>query len=115
PIALRAGATVSGKLADSDDIRFYALPVQAGRNYTLELTAPYDGVVAIGVPNPVEPEDGDAGTGFAEVKSQDSNTTGTERLNFTARANGTVLVRVRCFGIGNSSGEYTLKAIDADS
>ncbi|HEX7752088.1 MAG TPA: PPC domain-containing protein, partial [Novosphingobium sp.] len=113
PAVLRPGATVSGRLADGDDARLYALPVVAGRSYRLELTAPYDGVVGIGLPNPVEPEGGDArDAGFAEVKSQDSGTTGTERLTFTARNSGQLLVRVKSFGIGDSDGAYTLVAKD---
>ena len=114
PAALRSGATVTGKLADGDAVAVYALPVAAGRSYRLELTAAYDGVVAIGVPNPVEPEDGNSGAdaGFTEIKSQDSGTTGTERLNFTARTSGQLLVRVKSFGIGETDGAYTLKASD---
>lgn len=114
PAPLRAGATVTGRLADGDAVAVYALPVAAGHSYRLDLTAPYDGVVAIGVPNPVEPEDGGAGpdAGFTEIKSQDSGTSGTETLTFTARGNGQLLVRVRSFGIDESDGGYTLKAVD---
>ena len=114
PAALRVGAVTSGKLADGDAIAMYALPVVAGHSYRVELTATYDGVVAIGVPNPVEPEDGGSGAdaGFTEIKSQDGGTTGTEKLTFTARGNGQVLVRVKCFGIGETDGGYTLKAVD---
>lgn len=114
PAALRAGASASGKLADGDAIAMYALPVVAGHSYRLELTAAYDGVVAIGVPNPVEPEDGGSGAdaGFSEIKAQDSGTTGTEKLTFTARGNGQILVRVKSFGIGETDGGFTLKAID---
>lgn len=114
PVALRAGASVSGKLADGDDVKVYSLAVAAGRSYRLELTAGYDSVVAIGMANPVEPEDGGTGAdaGFAEIKSQDSNLTGTEKLNFSARGNGTILVRVKSFGIGETDGSYTLKALD---
>jgi hypothetical protein len=114
PAALRVGTTVSGRLADGDAVAVYALPVTAGRSYRLDLTAPYDGVVAIGVPNPVEPEDGGArpDSGFAEIKAQDAGTTGTETLGFTARGNGQVLVRVRSFGIGDTDGAFTLKVAD---
>jgi hypothetical protein len=114
PIALRAGATVTGKLADGDAVAVYALPVAAGRSYRLELSAEYDGVVAIGVPNPVEPDDGGSGAdvGFTEIKAQDSGTTGTEKLTFTARGAGQILVRVKSFGIGETDGAFTLKAID---
>jgi hypothetical protein len=114
PAPLRAGATVSGKLADGDAVAVYALPVTAGHSYRLELTAPYDGVVAIGVPNPVEPEDGGDGAdaGFTEIKSQDSGTSGTEKLNFTARSSGQVMVRIKSFGIDESDGGFTLTAVD---
>ena len=114
PIALRPGAPVAGKLTDGDAVAVYALPVAAGKSYRLELTAQYDGVVAIGVPNPVEPDDGGSGAdaGFTEVKSQDSGTTGTEKLNFTARSNGQVLVRIKSFGIGETDGAFTLRAIE---
>jgi hypothetical protein len=114
PAPLRLGAAVPGKLADEDAVSVYALPVVAGHSYRLELTAPYDGVIAIGVPNPVEPDDGgnDADAGFSEVKSQDANTSGTEKLMFTARGSGQLLVRVKSFGIGESDGGYTLTATD---
>ncbi|MFT4026950.1 MAG: hypothetical protein QM676_09135 [Novosphingobium sp.] len=114
PAPLRAGATVQGKLGGEDDAKLYALPVLAGHSYRLELTASYDGVVAIGLPNPVEADDGDSGpgAGFSEVKSQDSGTSGTERLNFTARSTGQLLVRVKSFGIGETDGSYTLAATD---
>jgi hypothetical protein len=114
PVALRSGVTVGGKLANQEDARLYSLAVLAGHSYRLDLTAPYDGVVAIGSNNPVEADDGNIGpdAGFAEIKSQDSGTTGTEKLSFTARTNGTVLVRVKSFGIGESDGGYTLTATD---
>jgi hypothetical protein len=111
PLALRAGQAVAGKLADADDVRMYGLSVTAGHSYRLDLTAPYDGVVAIGVSDPVESEDGDDSP-FAEIRSKDENTTGTERLSFTARSNGTLLVRIKSFGIGESDGGFTLTAND---
>jgi hypothetical protein len=114
PSVLRAGAPVTGKLADSDSAVLYTLPVAAGHSYRLSLTATYDGVVAIGLPNPLEPDDGGDGpdAGFAEIKSQDGGTTGTEKLNFTARGTGQLLVRVKCFGIGETDGAYSLTATD---
>ena len=117
PIALRAGTQVAGRLAGTDDIKLYTLSVVAGRSYRLDLTAPYDGVVGIGLPNPVEPEDGGekADAGYADIKSQDSGTTGTEKLNFTARSSGTLLVRIKSFGIGETDGGYTLTATDLGS
>ena len=114
PTPLRAGATVSGKLADGDDVKLYTLPLAAGHTYRLEVTASYDAVVAIGVPNPVESDDSGrrGGADFAEIKSQDSGTSGIERLNFTARSNGQVLVQVRSFGIDDSDGAFTLAVTD---
>jgi len=114
PVALRSGAQVADKLADGDDVKLYTLAVVAGHNYRLDLTATYDGVVAIGLPNPVEPDDGGdkPDAGFSEVKSQDSGTSGTEKLNFTARSTGQLLVRVKSFGIGETDGSYTLTATD---
>lgn len=117
PASLRLNTRVTGRLADEDAVNLYALQVVAGHSYRLELTAPYDGVVAIGLANPIEPEDGGSGAdaGFAEVKSQDANTSGTERLDFTARSSGQLQVRVKSFGIGDSNGDYTLKATDLGS
>ena len=114
PAPLRAGATVRDKLGGEDDAKLYALPVVGGHSYRLELTAAYDGVVAIGLPNPVEADDGDSGpgAGFSEVKSADTGTSGTERLTFTARSTGQLLVRVKSFGIGETDGAYTLVATD---
>ena len=114
PTALRLGAPVSAKLSGENDARFYLLPVTAGHSYRLELTAPYDGVVAIGLPNPVEGEDGDGGpaAGFASIKQQDTGTSGTERLTFTARRSGQLLVQVKSFGIGETDGGYSLLASD---
>lgn len=113
PTPLRTG-TISGRLSGGDDVKVYAFPVSAGHSYRLEVTAAYDAVVAIGTGNPIEPEDGGTGpdAGFAEIKSQDSGTSGTERLAFTARGNGQVLVRVRSFGIGETDGAFTLSAVD---
>jgi hypothetical protein len=110
PATLRAGTQVSARLADGDAVTFYNLPVQAGHSYRIELTAAYDSAMAIGLPNPVESEDGSGSRddAFSEVKSQDANLTGTERLNFTARNTGNLLVRVRSFGIGDTDGAYTL-------
>ena len=117
PVRLTVGSQVAGRLTGSDDIKLYSLAVVAGRNYRLDLTAPYDGVVGIGLPNPVEPEDGGekADAGYADIKSQDSGTTGTEKLNFTARSSGTLLVRIKSFGIGETDGGYTLTATDLGS
>ena len=47
-----------------------------------------------------------------EIKSQDSGTTGTEKLTFTARSTGQLLVRIKSFGIGETDGGYTLTATD---
>lgn len=114
PAALRVGAPVSGRLAHENAVKLYTLPVAAGRNYRIEASAPYDVVVAIGLPNPVEPEDGGTGpdAGFAEIRAQDGGVTGTEQLNFTARSSGQLLVRVRSFGTGESDGGYSLRATD---
>ena len=117
PVALRMGSQIAGRLTGGDDIKLYTLPVLAGHSYRLDLTAPYDGVVGIGLPNPVEPEDGGdkPDAGFADIKSQDSGTTGTEKLTFTARSSGQLLVRVKSFGIGETDGGYTLTATDLGS
>ncbi len=114
PVRLNVGAQVAGRLSGTDDIKLYVLNVVAGRSYRLDLTAPYDGVVGIGLPNPVEPEDGGdkPDAGYADIKSQDSGTTGTEKLNFTARSSGQLLVRIKSFGIGETDGGYTLTATD---
>jgi hypothetical protein len=114
PAALRLGTSATGKLADEDDVKLYSLGVVSGHSYQLELTANYDGVVAIGLPNPVEPDNADdkADSMFSEVKSQDANLTGTEKLTFVARSSGQLLVRVKSFGIGETDGSYTLKALD---
>lgn len=112
PAALRVGAPVRDKLANGDDARLYVLPVTAGHSYRVELNAAYDGVVAIGLPNPLEADGDDDKAGFSEIKSQDAGTTGTERLNFTARSTGQLLVRVKSFGIGETDGSYTLTASD---
>lgn len=114
PVALRVGARVSDKLKDGDDMRIYTLPVVSGHNYRLLLNAAYDGVVAIGLSNPIEPDDGSdkPDAGFSEVKSQDTGTSGDEKLDFTARSTGTLLVRVKSFGIGDTDGTFTLIATD---
>jgi hypothetical protein len=112
PAALRVGTPVQDKLASGDDVRLYVLPVVAGHSYRLELTAAYDGVVAIGLPNPLESDGDDDKAGFSEIKSQDSGTSGTERLNFTARSTGQLLVRVKSFGIGETDGSYSLGVTD---
>lgn len=113
PAALRLGTTTAGRLADGDDVKLYTLSVAAGRSYRLELNAAYDGVVGIGLANPIEADGGDAkDAGFSEVKSQDAGVTGIERLNFTARTSGQLLVRVKSFGIGETDGSYTLTATD---
>lgn len=114
PVALRSGVPVRDKLANGDDARLYVLPVTAGHSYRLELNAAYDGVVAIGLPNPLESDGDDDKAGFSEIKSQDSGTTGTERLNFTARSTGQLLVRVKSFGIGETDGSYTLGVTDQE-
>lgn len=112
PAPLRAGATVTARLSGESDARLYLLPVVAGHSYRLDLTATYDGVVAIGLPNPIEPEGDEASAGFASVKQQDTGTTGTEHLNFTARSSGQLLVQVKSFGIGETDGAYKLVATD---
>jgi hypothetical protein len=114
PAVLRLGTEARGRLEDADAVDLYAMPVVAGHGYRLELTAPYDSALSIGLPNPVEADDGAEGpdSGFSEVKSQDDNLTGTERLNFTARNAGTLLVQVKSFGLDDTDGNYTLKATD---
>jgi len=113
-VPLRTGQSVTGKLQDADDSRLYSLSVAAGHDYRLDLVAPYDGVIAIGLASPVvtDKESDDSGGDFAELSSQDTNTSGLERLSFTARSAGVLLVRVKCFGIGESDGGYTLIATD---
>jgi len=113
PAALKAGTVINGKLENAEDKLLFALPVQAGHAYRLEATAPYDVVVEVGVDNPMLDEDSETGNGFSSVKSQDAGTTGTEKLNFTARATGRVLVQVRAYGLGDSDGSFKLTAVDA--
>ena len=108
---LRAGSSVSGTLASGDEVKLYTLTVSAGHSYRLTLNAPYDAVVAIGLPNPIE-ADGSDDSGFSEVKSQDSGTSGTEKLDFTARSTGQLLVRIKSFGTGDSDGAFTLVVTD---
>jgi hypothetical protein len=114
PRPLALGTKLSEKLSGEDDIALYALQVTAGHDYRIELTAAYDGHVAIGLPNPIEPDDGETGpaSGFSEVKAQDNGTEGTEKLTFTARQSGQLLVQVKSFGIGETDGGYTLIASD---
>lgn len=114
PAALRPGVQAGGRLAGTEDVRLFALPVSAGHAYRIELTADHDAVLAIGVPSPIEGEgdkDGPAG-GIAEIRTQDSGLSGTERLNFTARADGQVVVLVRTLGIGETDGGFRLVATD---
>jgi hypothetical protein len=115
PAVLRAGAALSAKLDSGDDVKIYALPVVAGHSYRIEAAAPaYDIALAIGLPNPVEPDDGGTApdASFSEVKSQDSGTRGTEKLNFTARSTGQLLVRVKSFGLEESDGSFMLGVTD---
>lgn len=114
PAALRIGTRVADKLKDGDDVRLYTLSVVAGHNYRLLLNAEYDGVVAIGLNNPIEPDDGSdkPDAGFSEVKAQDTGTSGDEKLDFTARNTGQLLVRIKSFGIKETDGSYTLIATD---
>jgi len=112
PTALKVGAEVSGTLANSDEKKVYALPVIAGHSYRLELTAPYDAVIEVGLDDPFMPEDSDEGNGFSSVKSEDSNLSGTEKLNFTARSTGRILVQVRAYNLEEGNGDYKLKAVD---
>lgn len=107
PAALSVGMNVNGTLASGNEVKLYTLPVIAGNSYRLTLSAPYDAVIAIGLPNPIEAEDGDD-NGFSEIKSQDSGTSGTEKLDFTARSTGQLLVRVKSFGTMEGEGGFTL-------
>jgi hypothetical protein len=111
PTALSAGMSVNGTLASGSEVKLYTLPVVAGNSYRLTLSAPYDSVIAIGLPNPIEAEDGDD-SGFSEIKSQDSGTSGTEKLDFTARSTGQLLVRVKSFGTMDGEGGFTLAVMN---
>jgi hypothetical protein len=108
PTPLRAGPAVRAKLASGDDKTLYALSVVGGRTYQLELSAPYDVVLEVGLPDPLEPEDGTESNGFAATRTKDDGTSGSEKLTFTARTTAQVLVQVRAFGIDDSDGSYTL-------
>lgn len=114
PAALRPGANAAGRLTSSDDARLFTLPVVAGHAYRLELTADHDAVLAIGVPSPIvsdSAKDGPAAA-VAEIRTEDSGVSGTERLTFTARADGQVIVVVRTFGIGETDGGFRLVTAD---
>lgn len=114
PAVLRPGENASGRLASTEDARLFALPVAAGHAYRVELSADHDAVLAIGVASPIESEaskDGPA-AGVAEILSEDSGVSGTERLTFTARASGQVIVLVRTLGIGETDGGFRLIASD---
>jgi hypothetical protein len=112
PAALKLGTAVDGKLADAEAKVVYSLPVQAGHAYRVELTAPYDAVIEVGTDNPLVAEDGEEGNGFNSIQSRDANLTGTEKLTFTARSTGRVLVQVRAYGLGDADGSYKLVAVD---
>lgn len=111
PLALRPGVTVKGVLADSDERKVYALPVQANHSYQLELTAPYDAVLEVGVEDPMLAEDGQTGNAFSALRTRDATLTGSEKISFIARSNGRVLVQVRAFKVEVGEG-YTLLATD---
>ena len=114
PAVLRPGENASGRLASTEDARLFALPVAAGHAYRVELSADHDAVLAIGVASPIENEasrDGPA-AGVAEILSEDSGVSGTERLTFTARVSGQVIVLVRTLGIGETDGGFRLIASD---
>lgn len=108
PIPLRAGPPVTGKLASGDDKVLYALSVVAGRTYQLELSAAYDAVLEVGLPDPLEPDDGSDSNGFAATRTKDDSTSGAEKLTFVARTSGQIWVQVRAFGTSDSDGAYTL-------
>ncbi|WP_068076212.1 hypothetical protein [Novosphingobium lentum] len=113
PLALKAGTTVSGKLASGDDRRIYVLPVIAGHAYRLDLDAAYDAVIEVGMADPIEPDGSDEpGDGFSALRTKDDGTSGKEKLAFTARTTGQVLVQVRAYGIDDGDGGYTLAATD---
>lgn len=114
PAAMRVGSAINAKLADGDDVKLYVLPVVSGHSYRIELNAEYDGVVKLGLPNPVDTGDGKTGpeAGFSDVISADDNTTGAEKIDFTARQSGSLLVLVKSFGIGETDGSFRLIATD---
>lgn len=114
PAVLRVGATVNDRMVDSDDIKFYTLQVAAGRSYSLEVSAEYDAAVSVGLMSLLEADDGSSepSASYAEMRAQDIGLTGTEKLTFTARANGQLVVKVWNFGTGDTDGAYTLVATD---
>ena len=111
---MRAGTTINAKLADGDDAKLYALPVLSGHSYRIELSAEYDGVVKLGLPNPVDTGEGKEGveSGFSEIASADEGTTGNEKIDFTARQSGSLLVLVKSFGTGETDGSFRLLVSD---
>lgn len=114
PRPLAVGRTLRERLANDDSNDIYAMQVQAGRTYTLVADAPdYDIYLAIGMANPIEPEEGainNQAAGFTEIRAQDIGLEGKERLTFTARTSGTIQVLIRSFGLNGSDGGYTLSA-----
>ena len=114
PAAMRPGTAISAKLSGDDEAKLYVLPVVSGHSYRIELSAEYDGVVKLGLPNPVDTGDGKEGldAGFTEVVSADDGTTGTEKIDFTARQSGSLLVLVKSFRIGETDGSFRLIASD---
>lgn len=113
PAPLKAGQTVKGTLADADARNLYRLPVTAGHTYTLKVDAPFDAVLDVGLPDPLEADgDDDTANGFASLRSVDDGTSGEETLTVTAKTTGALLVQVRSFGIDEGA-DYTLSATEA--
>ncbi len=116
PATIRPGPALPFKLDDGDDVKIYALQVVSGHSYRIDAApgAAWDIAVAIGLPNPVEPDDGGDGpdASFSEVKGQDAGTSGAEKLIFTARNTGQLLIKIKSFGLEESDGAFTLGVTD---
>lgn len=118
PLAIAAGTTAAGRLANDAARVFYDLPVRAGRTYRATLSAPFAGALDIGLADPFEPAGTGPATGIAPRLSADIGETGVGRsgktmLAFTAASAGHVLLQIRSLGIGETDGGYTLSIIES--
>jgi hypothetical protein len=94
---LADGSSASGRIDFAGDLDWYAITLEAGRDYTFDLRSSFDNYLTLRDPS-----------GLALTADDDSGDGNNAQLTFSATSSGSYYVEARAYSGRQASGDYTL-------